>query len=46
MRGTFHYLVRGLGYRLRSARSLLSGSTIVLGGGGGSVASLHSHCIQ
>ena len=35
MRGTSANLVRGLVYRLGSARSLLLGSTIVLGGGGG-----------
>ena len=40
--GTSANLVRGLVYRLGSARLLLLGSTIVLGGG---VASVHLHCI-
>ena len=37
MRGISANLVWGLGYRSDSSRLLLSGSTIVLGGGGGVV---------
>ena len=45
MRGISSALVRSLVYQVYSARSLLFGSTVVLGGGG-SVALVHLGCIH